>query len=87
MQMTSRFNRQGVKGFHLTHLNTRSISSTKSFDLFKTFLLDTNISMATVSETWFTPDIPDYNLYIPGYTVSRVDRAHLTPEGNLKPDK
>ena len=84
MLMTSRFNRQGVKGFHMTHLNARSLSSTLTFDLFKTFLLDTNICVASVSETWLTTSIPNSHMYIPGYTISRVDRAHKTKKNKIK---
>ena len=62
----------GVKGMHLTHLNIRSLPA--HLDLFAFYLKDSNISCATLSETWLTDLVPSTLMNIDGYTLTRLDR-------------
>ena len=61
-----------AKGMHITHLNIRSLWN--KIDLIKLFLQKSNISIATLSETWLNEGIPTSLLNIDGYSFERLDR-------------
>lgn len=73
---------RGVKGFHLAHLNCRSIPA--NFAELQIALLDSNITIATVSETWLNDMLPSCKYYVPGYRLMRLDRQVLLPNGETK---
>ena len=61
-----------VRGLHLTHLNIRSLWA--NYDLFKQYLMDSNVTCASLSETWLNLKIPDELITIPNYCLIRLDR-------------
>ena len=73
---------RGVKGFHLAHLNCRSIPA--NFEELQITLLDSNITIASVSETWLNDMLPSCKYYIPGYRLVRLDRQVLLENGQHK---
>ena len=73
---------KGIKGIHITHLNVRSLLH--KIDSFRIFLDDSNISIATLSETWLSEAIPDSLVNIPGYTLLRNDRKTKSNNGHTK---
>ena len=60
-----------VRGLHPTHLNIRSLWA--NYDLFKQDLMDSNVTCASLSETWLNLKIPDELTNIPNYSLIRLD--------------
>ena len=80
--MANTLNFKGVKGLHYIHGNIRSLFN--KINQLKLYLVDSNISCLGLSETWLTNTIPDNMLYIPGYSLLRLDRSWLNPQGQIK---
>ena len=72
----------GLKGIHFTHLNIRSLYN--KIDSFRLFLENSNITVATISETWLTGAIPDSLVNVPGYNILRNDRKTKNLNGHTK---
>lgn len=49
------------------------------FDQFKEVILDLDLDIIGVTETWLRPDTPDTAVDIPGYTFMRKDRTSIDP--------
>ena len=62
------------KGLHFVHLNVRSLLAKNCFDMLKSQIVDSNIDVFTISESWLSNKIPSTMITIPGYTTSRLDR-------------
>ena len=80
--MANTLNFKGVKGLHYIHGNIRSLFN--KINQLKLYLVESNISCLGLSETWLTNTIPDNTLYIPGYSLLRLDRSWLNPQGQIK---
>ena len=63
------------KGFHLIHMNARSLVS--NFTLIQPIIENSNIDICTVSESWLHDLIPDKFIEIPGYQIVRQDRNRI----------
>ena len=72
----------GSRGFHIAHLNCRSIFGDK--DQFFLEIENSGIDCLTLSETWVHCDIPDSKLMVPGYQFIRNDRQALNIKGKVK---
>ena len=68
-------NLSSMKGLVLLHLNVRSLWSKK--DTLCHYLVNSNIDILTISESWLHSNIPDALLNIPGYFLLRNDRDPL----------
>ena len=64
------------KGFKLVHLNIRSLL--KKIDQLRVILINSQIEILTISETWLREAHPTKSLDINGYTAFRQDRQGLT---------
>ena len=73
-----------AKGFHLCHLNIRSLLN--KVDLFRETLQNSNIKVCGISETWLGTESPNALVHIPGYKLTRLDRSWTT-EGRNKTKK
>ena len=62
------------KGFHLAHLNVRSLLGKNKADMLKQQIQDSNVNIFTLSETWLSSSIPDAQVGIHGYAAVRLDR-------------
>ena len=62
-----------ARGLHICHLNVRSLWN--KFELIKQQIINSNISVFCISESWLNPNITDEMIYIPGYSVARLDRS------------
>ena len=62
------------KGTHLMHLNIRSLFCKNKFDMFKQQMLNSDIDVITLSETWLKEALTSNILDIPGYRLARMDR-------------
>ena len=71
------------KGFHLMHLNIRSLFSKNKFDMFKQQMIDSGLDTICISETWLKNGLHSNYINIPGYIVTRLDRL-WSENGNLK---
>ena len=72
-----------TKGFHLMHLNIRSLFCKNKFDMFKQQMFDSNIDIVGLSETWLKEGIHSNYVNIPNYSLQRLDR-NWSENGNLK---
>ena len=63
------------RGFHIAHLNVRSLLGGNKFDMLKHQVRTSSINIFTMSETWLTESIPDKVVEIEGYEIIRQDRA------------
>ena len=67
------------KGLHFMHLNVRSILAKGKFDMLKTQITNSNLSVITISESWLNSKFPDAMLEIPGfYIAARKDRHNTS---------
>ena len=66
---------KNIRGFHLVHLNIRSLW--QHMDEFRFYLKDSNINCATISESWLNEKIPSNLVDIQGYNLFRLDRQTL----------
>ena len=62
------------KGFHIAHLNVRSLLGRYKADMLKHQIEHSKVDVFTVSESWLTPAIPDSQVALQDYSVTRVDR-------------
>ena len=60
----------GVRGIHITHLNVRSLLN--KIDGFRIFLENSNITVATLSETWISEEMPFSFVNVPGHKLLYV---------------
>ena len=74
---------RGVKGLHFGHLNIRSILANNNTDLFRDYLMDSGFHYFCIGESWLTEKIPDANIHIPGYSLTRLDRQVAGRGGGL----
>lgn len=58
----------------MVHINARSLLA-NLLDV-KLLIIEQNIDILCVSETWLLPHIPDSHCHIPGYHVFRCDKGH-----------
>ena len=72
----------GAKGIHITHLNIRSLMS--KLDMCRHYLEESNISIATLSETWLHTRIPDCMLQMKGYQLVRLARQTTNNRNQTK---
>ena len=63
------------KGLHIAHQNVRSLLGKNKVDMLNLQIKDSNIDVFTVSESWLTPAIPNSQIEVQNYSVSRVDRS------------
>ena len=66
---------KNIRGFHLVHLNIRSLW--QHMDEFRFYLKDSTINCATISESWLNEKIPSNLVDIQGYNLFRLDRQTL----------
>ena len=71
------------KGIHLVHLNMRSLYCRNKFDMFKQQLLNSNIDVFCISESWLRESLTSNIIDIPGYKLSRLDR-NWSENNNIK---
>ena len=71
------------KGIHLVHLNIRSLFGRNKFDMFKQQLMNSNIDVMCLSETWLKEGLTSNILEIPGYRLARFDRNWFE-DNNIK---
>ena len=71
------------KGFHLMHLNIRSLFSKYKFDMFQQQMINSGLDVICLSETWLKNGINSNYINIPSYNVSRIDR-NWSENGILK---
>ena len=71
------------KGFHLMHLNIRSLFCKNKFDMFKQQMIDSCIDVVCISETWLKNGLHSNYVNIPNYKLTRLDRS-WSENGNLK---
>ena len=62
------------KGFHLAHLNVRSMFGGHKLDLLKQQISNSGVDVFTLSETWLNAAIPDRLIETSSYNVCRLDR-------------
>lgn len=60
------------KKLSVAHLNVRSL--VPKYNLIKSLILDNNIDIFAMTETWLTLNIPNSFVNIPGYSLVRRDR-------------
>ena len=65
------------KGLNIVHLNMRSLFCKNKFEMFKQQLMESNIHVLGISETWLKKDLPSDLLNIKGYDIIRNDRNWL----------
>ena len=65
------------KGYNFVHLNIRSLFCKNKFEMFKQQLIDSNIHVIGISETWLKKELPSEIVNIPGYNIVRNDRKWL----------
>ena len=74
------------RGFHVAHLNIRSIFP--KIDIFRHYLtLNTGIHVIGISETWLNENLPTDLLSIAGYNFLRNDRNWNRDNNNNTPQK
>ena len=73
-----------AKGFHLAHLNVRSLFGGHKFDTLKMQIESSEADIFSLSETWLTNAIPDKLLDTPSYNVCRLDRAWRSNPNSLE---
>ena len=83
MDDTSSFDKLGKKGINLVHLNIRSLYCKNKFEMFKQQLIDSNIHVIGISETWLKNELPSNIVQISGYDIIRNDRT-WTEKGKVK---
>lgn len=69
------------KLFNCVHINAQSIVNDEKFLNFQATFTDCSASAILVSETWFTPKLPNSRVKLPGYKCIRHDRVHTTGGG------
>ena len=72
----------GVKGLHIIHLNIRSIIN--KIDIFRHYLNNSNISIATISETWLHEFADSFMISVDGYQLFRQDRTTVNANNRRK---
>ena len=66
----------GDKGLHFVHLNIRSLLAKGKFSTLKAQLIDSNMHVISLSETWLNNKIPMSMLDINGFQLYRLDRQN-----------
>ena len=72
------------KGFHIAHLNVRSMFGGHKFDTLKNQIGTSGVDLFTLSETWLNAAITDKLVEITPYTVTRLDRGWSDHDNNAK---
>ncbi|CAL8083510.1 unnamed protein product [Orchesella dallaii] len=65
---------QKLHGISIGHLNVRDILSANKKDDIASIINNVNFHIFGITETWLYSEIPDEELYIPGYKIIRSDR-------------
>ena len=60
-------------GFQICHINAQSLP--RKMDEFRHLFENSGINAICVSETWFTPILPDTLFNLKGYKLFRADRC------------
>ena len=71
------------KGLNLVHLNIRSLFCKNKFDMFKQQLLNSNVNVLGISETWLKKELPSDIININGFNINRNDRS-WSEKGKIK---
>ena len=71
----SKLNFVGKKGFHITCQNVRGLYSRGKFDMLRQQIMDSETHVFCVSETLLNNEFSDSLIYIPGYSLYRLDRS------------
>jgi hypothetical protein len=66
------------KGVKLAHINVRSLFTLNKFDEIKILLLQYQLDVLIIGETWLYDKIDDIEVNIPGYHLIRRDRTGAT---------
>ena len=64
-----------IKGFKVVHLNVRSLP--KKIDQLRTLLLDAQLDVVTLSETWLNTAVHSATIKLNGYVEYRQDRHFM----------
>ena len=67
----SLINTEFGKGLHFVHLNVRSLLAKNRFDMLKAQIVNSNISIFTVSESWLNHKIPSSMIAISQGSLSQ----------------
>ena len=62
--------------FRLVHFNIRSLRNSAHWTQLQKFVIETQIEVIALSETWLNTTIPNIEINIEGYTLYRQDRLH-----------
>lgn len=65
-----------LKRIKLAHFNARSLKNRTNFIQVENFVLQNDIEIFTISETWLNSTVTNKEINIPGYKVYRLDRRH-----------
>ena len=65
------------KGIDLVHLNIRSLFCKNKFDMFKQQLMNSNVNVIGISETWLKKELPSDIISIDGFNVIKNHRNWL----------
>ena len=63
------------KGLHIAHLNVRSLTGGRKFDMLKSQIDDSGIDVFSPSETWLNEGIPDKFIECSNYNTVCLDRG------------
>ena len=63
-----------LRGLKIAHLNVNRLVN--KIDSIKELLSIYSFDILALTETWFTPDITNDEIYIPGYSIVRRDRQN-----------
>uniref|UniRef100_A0A6P7GX41 Uncharacterized protein LOC114341776 n=1 Tax=Diabrotica virgifera virgifera TaxID=50390 RepID=A0A6P7GX41_DIAVI len=61
-----------LSNFSVGHLNVRSLNT--GFDEFTNYMMELDIDMLGLTETWLNSDMPSFTYRLPGYRFVRKDR-------------
>ena len=62
-------------------LNAASLAKSHAVDMLTTEVLNNNVDLVAISETWFTKHIPDSCVEINDYSIIRKDRSNRKGAG------
>ena len=62
--------------FRLVHFNIRSLRNSAHWTQLQKFVIEMQIEVIALSETWLNTTIPNIEINIEGYTLYRQDRLH-----------
>lgn len=64
-------------GTSLIVLSANVRSLVNKFDEVQQVIHETNADIIAITETWLSPEMPDFPVSLPGYTFFRADRSSL----------